>query len=115
MNQSFAALVICASLSTTAFGANHDWPQWRGPDRTDVSKETGLLKSWPDGGPKRVWLYENGGNGYSGPAIAGGKLFTLGTRDNSEVLIALDANTGKELWVAPLGDVYNNKWGGGPR
>jgi outer membrane protein assembly factor BamB len=74
-----------------------------------------VLKSWPAGGPKRLWLYENGGNGYSGPAIAAGKLFTLGTRDNSEVLLALDANTGKELWTAPLGDILGNGWGDGPR
>jgi hypothetical protein len=46
-----------------------DWPQWRGPNRDDVSKETGLLKTWPTGGPKRVWLFENAGKGYSGPAI----------------------------------------------
>jgi outer membrane protein assembly factor BamB len=92
-----------------------DWPQWRGPNRDDISKETGLLKQWPEGGPKRVWLYENAGNGYSGPAIAKGKLFTLGTRDGSEVMLALDANTGKELWTAKLGGVLENGWGGGPR
>ena len=92
-----------------------DWPQWRGPDRSDVSRETGLLKSWPPGGPKRVWLYENAGNGYSGPAIVGGKLFTLGTRDQSESLIALDAGTGKELWVAQMGSILKNAWGDGPR
>jgi outer membrane protein assembly factor BamB len=95
--------------------AAHDWPQWRGPNRDDVSKETGLLKTWPVGGPKRIWLYEKGGNSYSGPAIVNGKLFTLGTRDNAEVLLALDANTGKELWTARLGGVLDNKWGGGPR
>src|SRR6188508_3751606 len=96
-------LVAAASISlgyATAAPANFDWPQWRGPNRDDVSKETGLLKSWPQGGPKKLWSYENAGNGYSGPAIAGGKLFTLGTRENAEVLIALDANTGKELWTA---------------
>lgn len=115
MNRSLAALIALTSFSAAALAANFDWPQWRGPNRDDVSKETGLLKSWPQGGPKKLWSYENAGNGYSGPAIAGGKLFTLGTRDNAEVLIALDANTGKELWTAGLGPILENGWGGGPR
>ena len=115
MNRSLAALIALTSFSVSALAANFDWPQWRGPNRDDVSKETGLLKSWPAGGPKRLWSYENAGNGYSGPAIVSGKLFTLGTRDNAEVLIAIDANTGKELWIAGLGAVLENGWGGGPR
>ena len=108
----FTAIVL---FSVPALAADFDWPQWRGPNRDDVSKETGLLKSWPAGGPRRVWMYENGGNGYSGPAIVGGKLFTLGTRDDSEILIALDANTGKELWFAALGGILQNGYGVGPR
>lgn len=110
----FAALLAFSCLATFTAQAD-DWPQWRGPDRTDISKETGLLKSWPEGGPKRVWLYENAGNGYSGPAIAKGKYYTMGTRDGSESLIVLDANTGKELWVTKIGSVLENNWGGGPR
>jgi outer membrane protein assembly factor BamB len=115
MNRSWGTLFALGLFSATALAAGYDWPQWRGPNRDDVSKETGLLKSWPTGGPKRIWIYENAGNGYSGPAIVAGKLFTVGTRSGSEVLIALDANTGKELWVATLGSIYDNNWGGGPR
>ena len=92
-----------------------DWPQWRGPDRTDLSSEKGLLKSWPEGGPKRVWLYKNAGDGYSGPAIVSGKLFTLGTRDDQEILIALNARDGSELWIAPVGAVTRDKRGNGSR
>lgn len=102
-----------AGVATCAQGS--DWPQWRGPDRTDVSKETGLLKSWPEGGPKRLWLYENAGNAYSGPAIVNGKLFTLATRDGNEILLVLDANTGKEIWTAKIGSILKNRWGDGPR
>jgi outer membrane protein assembly factor BamB len=110
-------LAVLSVLLTLTVSTSHaaDWPQWRGPDRTDISKETGLLKSWPDGGPKRVWLFENAGHGYSGPAIANGKFFTLGTRDGSEILLVLDANTGKELWTAKIGKVLSNRWGDGPR
>jgi outer membrane protein assembly factor BamB len=108
-----SSLVFLLVGTTVSFAA--DWPQWRGPDRTDVSKETGLLKKWPDEGPKRVWLFKEAGLGYAGPSIAGGKLFTMGTRENEEVLLALDANSGKELWVAKLGKVLENNWGNGPR
>jgi len=45
----------------------------------------------------------------------GGKLFTIGTRDGKEILFALDAATGKELWVTPVGDILGNNWGDGPR
>jgi outer membrane protein assembly factor BamB len=118
MKTSFQRCALVLSLlaaASLASAAPFDWPQWRGPNRDDLSKETGLLKQWPEGGPKRVWLYENGGNAYSGPAIVDGKLYTMGTRDNAEILLALDANTGKELWFTPLGSILENGWGGGPR
>ena len=109
------ALVLPLSLliSHTAFAL--DWPQWRGPDRTDLSAEKGLMKQWPAEGPKQQWIYKTAGNAYSGPAVVGGKLFTLGTRDDKEVVIALDAKKGTELWVTPISSVLENGWGGGPR
>src|SRR5688572_22205309 len=111
--------VVVAPVAVASLGnvgaANFDWPQWRGPDRTDVSKETGLLKKWPAEGPKRVWLYENDRNGYSGPAIANGKYFSIGTRDGGEWVLALDANAGKELWAAKIGGELETRWGGAPR
>src|SRR6185503_11450383 len=62
MNARLTAILTAALLavlaSPTLRASSGDWPQWRGPDRTDVSKETGLLKSWPEGGPKRVWLFD---------------------------------------------------------
>ena len=119
MNQSprlLAALLTLGAVSPHSLNASRfDWPQWRGPDRSDVSQETGLLKSWPEGGPKRVWLYENAGHGYSGPAVVKGKFFTIGTRSGSEILLVLDANTGQELQTIKLGAVLDNDWGDGPR
>lgn len=107
---------LCTVFATlTACASSGDWPQWRGPNRTDVSKETGLLKTWPEGGPKRVWLFENAGLGYSGYAIVGDKLFTMGIRDGGEQLIAVDAKGGKELWSTKMGEALKNDWGDGPR
>lgn len=115
-----AAMAALVSLQGSVFAG--DWPQWRGPDRTDVSKETGLLKQWPEGGPKKVWSYTNAGNGYAGMSVADGRLFTMGARAGQEFLIALDAASGKELWAAAMGPLYNEDrpsynvgWGEGPR
>ena len=92
-----------------------DWPQWRGPNRDDISKETGLLKKWPAGGPKRAWVFEDAGLGYSGFAVVGGKLYTMGLYDVDEKVICIDAATGKKLWESPVGPILKNGWGDGPR
>jgi outer membrane protein assembly factor BamB len=91
-----------------------DWPQFLGPERTGVSDETGLLDAWPDGGPREVWRAK-GGVGMSGLAISAGKLLTLVERDGKQCLAALDAKTGKPLWLAPLAPAYKNSMGDGPR
>src|SRR5205809_4544312 len=102
----FSVLLAVFWLPLLAFGGGFDWPQWRGPDRTDVSRETGLLKTWPKDGPTLVWLNKDAGLGYSGPAIVRGKLFTMGVREGVEFLIAVDAKQGKELWSAKIGDAF---------
>jgi outer membrane protein assembly factor BamB len=92
-----------------------DWPQWRGPDRNDVSREAGLLKSWPEDGPRLLWTYTDTGIGYSGPAVVGEHLYTMGARDEKEYVIALDTATGKEAWARPVGPRFQNGYGDGPR
>jgi outer membrane protein assembly factor BamB len=92
-----------------------DWPQWRGPDRTDVSQESGLLKKWPQDGPRLMWLFRQAGAGYSGPSVSAGRIFLMGAREDVEFLLALDTRTGQELWSAELGPMLVNKWGDGPR
>jgi len=106
-------LLLSASLASAA-----DWPQWRGPDRTGVSKETGLLKKWPDKGPLLSWTYRDAGLGFSSFAVVKDTLYTLGTRGEDEIVIALDAAKGKELWTAKIGPIFTfkgNQWGDGPR
>lgn len=94
------------STSTDANNSNasKDWFQWRGPDRDGVSKETGLLQSWPEAGPDLLWTANELGSGMSSVSIAGGKLYTIGNRNGSENLIALDVKNGKELWSARIGN-----------
>jgi outer membrane protein assembly factor BamB len=114
------ALLGALALALAIAGASPaaDWPQWQGPHRTNVSKETGLLQSWPDGGPKLLWTFNKAGVGYSAPAIVGNRFYTMGARGESEFLIVLDVRTGKELWAKPIGPTFTfpkNDWGDGPR
>src|SRR2546423_11594875 len=66
------ALLLPALLPGT--GRADDWPQWLGPKRDGVWRETGILEKFPPGGPKVRWRHPVGG-GYSGPAVAGGRVF----------------------------------------
>ena len=110
-----AAAFVLAILSAISVAFADDWPQWQGPHRDCTTNETGLLNSWPEGGPERVWLFENCGSGYAGFSVVGDKLFTMAGRDGKCQLIALNANTGKELWSVDLGPMLENDWGDGPR
>lgn len=110
--RSIVALILALPM-TQAVAA--DWPQWRGPNRDDISTDKHLLKEWPESGPNRKWLFDNCGVGYSGPAIVGDRLYILGARDETEQLIVLNAEDGKEIFKADIGPVLENNWGNGPR
>ncbi len=92
-----------------------DWPQWRGPDRTEISAEKDLLKAWPEQGPQQDWLFRNCGLGYSGPAVVGDRLYIMGARDKVEMMICLRVDDGTEVWTAEIGEALSNGWGDGPR
>jgi outer membrane protein assembly factor BamB len=96
-------LALSLLLSGLPSAAAGDWSQWRGPDRDNVSKETGLLKEWPQGGPPLMWKADGLGEGVPSVSAVGGKVFVLGYRDNKEFLTALHATDGKPAWSAPLG------------
>jgi len=108
---------LLASFLAAAVGFAADWPQYRGPNRDDVSSETGLRQSWPKEGPKRLWISREIGVGYSGPAVVGDRIFITGGRDDREFLIALDAESGEERWATPIGPTFRwkgNSWSAGP-
>src|SRR5262245_8824565 len=92
-----SALLLFATLLAA------DWPQWRGPERTGHSPETGLLKTWPKGGPKLLWKARNLGGGYSTPSVAAGRVYGMSFRGNDEVVWALNDTNGKEVWRTPIG------------
>jgi outer membrane protein assembly factor BamB len=119
-----------AALAPAARG--DDWPQWMGPNRDGVWKETGILDKFPAGGPKKLWSVPVGG-GYAGPAVAGGKVYLFDRKlaeggakpandfdaktkvPGTERLLCLDAKTGKELWRHEYDCPYQVSYSAGPR
>jgi len=108
-------LMLTVFVAVQVVAQSTDWPQWRGPNRDGISKETGLLKSWPANGPALLWKAKGAGNGYSSFAVANGKLYTMGLRGDREFVVAFDVATGKELWATQHGGAYRNDRGDGPR
>lgn len=115
----FAAIWICGiSASPRVTQAQTDYPQWGGPNRDHKSSETGLLREWPEGGPKLAWKFADAGKGYSSFSVVDGQLFTLGTVDASTYAICVDTSSGEEVWRTELeaeATGYNTSWAGGPR
>lgn len=92
------------------------WSQHRGPNRDNISTETGLLDRWPEGGPPLAWKQKGLGEGYSAVSIARGKIYTMGNQGDNEMLLALDVEKGKQLWKAKTGGkAYREGQGNGPR
>lgn len=115
------ALVGLTALTAAAQGrrpAGADWPQWRGPDRSGLSRDTGLMKSWPAGGPRLAWKAPGLGGGFGQCAVVGGRIYGVGLRGAEEIAWALDAATGRPVWSAPFARPSNpdpGGRGGGPR
>ena len=104
----FAGWLVMSASAT-------DWPQWRGLERNGISPETGLLDTWPKGGPPQIWKTQGLGQGYSALAISQGRLFTQGQRGDHQFVLALDAATGRKLWETPTGPAFPQNRGDGPR
>ncbi|MHC4875870.1 MAG: PQQ-binding-like beta-propeller repeat protein [Planctomycetota bacterium] len=92
-----------------------EWNQFRGPNRDNVSPETGLLSDWPGSGPELAWTATGIGEGYSSVAVSNGRLFTMGNRDRAEAVTAIDLATGREIWSVATGREYHEGQGNGPR
>jgi outer membrane protein assembly factor BamB len=123
------ALFLAAACGARA----DDWPQWLGPQRDGVWRETGILDKFPEGGPKVRWRTPIG-SGYAGPAVAGGRVYVTdrqlpqGTRnptgkgafsknaiEGTERVLCLDEATGKEVWKREYPCVYKISYPAGPR
>jgi outer membrane protein assembly factor BamB len=100
-------ITLALSLIGLAAGAarGDDWPQWLGPQRDGVWRESGVLEKFPEGGPKVLWRVPVG-TGYAGPAVANGRVYladferagTANPVTGKERVLCLDAAGGKEVW-----------------
>lgn len=102
------ALAALASRQAAGAEASAEWPQFHGPNRDNISTETGLLKRWPAGGPKRLWTATGIGYGFSTVAIAGGRIYTTGNIGKATVITTLDL-AGKTLWRAKNGPAWKRE------
>ena len=113
-----AAAVLLALLTGSAGAVRADvkdgrpwWPHFHGPERDNVSRETGLLKKWPENGPPLAWKLTDCGVGFSGVALAEGKIFTAGDFDDVEKVLALDMD-GRLVWQSPNGESWTGPYPG---
>ena len=79
--------------------------EWRGPARTGIYNETGLLKKWPDSGPKLLWESEGMGYGFSSPTVTDDAIYVTGRKETNDILVALTPD-GKKKWEL----IYGKAW-----
>src|SRR6185503_11858447 len=107
--------IIASVIALNAQSPTVDWPQWRGPARDGLSKETGLLAQWPRSGPPVAWSAAMLGAGYGSIAVQGDRVYVQGMRNRQSVVSTLNRADGKLVWVRILGPAGDNDRGPGPR
>ena len=109
-------LLASAIVSVLTTLLANDWPQFLGPDRNGVSKETGLLEKFPESGPKLVWQKQIG-TGYSAPSVRDGKLVLFHRVGDEEIVECMEAGSAKTLWRYSYASKFQDPYGynNGPR
>jgi outer membrane protein assembly factor BamB len=102
-------MLVLVIAAASAFAG--DWPEFHGPNRDNKSTDKGLLKTWPEGGPRRIWEAAGIGEGYSTVAIVGKRIYTTGAIDDDCVITALDM-TGKKTWTRKNGKAWKKSYPG---
>ncbi len=114
MNRTVCLIALSLLVIPLAAETVDDWPQYRGPERDGVSRESGLLAEWPEDGPKVLWKRDIG-TGFSGLSVAGGRIYTMMAEGEKEYAAAFDAASGEELWRTEVGARFPSDFGDGPR
>ncbi|RQW04080.1 alcohol dehydrogenase, partial [candidate division KSB1 bacterium] len=99
--------VLLFFSSSLLFAA--DWPQFRGPNRNGISPETGLLKSWPEGGPAKIWSISGIGTGWGSAAIVDNAIYIAGDIDKVETVTALHLD-GKVKWKTTVSEYWGKSY-----
>jgi outer membrane protein assembly factor BamB len=92
----FAGLTLLTAAALWLPGQAADWPQWRGPQRTGISAETGW-KLWTGSGPRRLWSAQIGA-GFSAVAVVGKRVYTVGNQGNRDTVYCFNADNGQIIW-----------------
>lgn len=100
------SFLLFVSVFFSLNSKSQDFSEWRGPGRTGIYNETGLLKAWSESGPELIWSNDSLLDGYSSVATANEKVYLTGISQGKDVLIALDLK-GNELWRTPYGDAWD--------
>jgi outer membrane protein assembly factor BamB len=112
------ATAALALMLWAGWGQAADWPQWRGPNRDGHVPIGAKVPAALPAEIKPRWRIPVG-EGFASPVVAGGtsagSLFYSDLQGGKEVVHAVEAATGKELWQAPLDNVFKDDWGQGPR
>ena len=115
----FLVTLVCALGMAASMGGQSrsgtDWPQWRGPERSGRSTESGLMTQWPASGPLLVWSTSNLGAGYGSIAVKGARIFLQGMKGRESRVSSLNRTDGKLVWSTVLGPASRNNYGSGPR
>lgn len=97
------------SVAVLLAARGEDWPQFRGPERNGISRETGWAFQWPEAGPKIAWRTKVG-LGYSSFVVAQGRAYTAGHADGKDTIFCFDAAEGKEVWKHSYKSELGNKY-----
>lgn len=99
----FVNSVLIILVLNSTFGQQSGW---RGPGRTGIYNETGLLKSWPAEGPSMIWEVTGIGKGYSSATVTDDAVYITGTRGDKDILTAF-TQEGKKKWDVEYGGITN--------
>ncbi|HUT09050.1 MAG TPA: PQQ-binding-like beta-propeller repeat protein [Thermoguttaceae bacterium] len=102
---------VSTPVPTLVRSAAPDWPQWRGPRRDGISEETGLLPSWPPGGPKCLGKISGIGRGYSSPIVVNDTLYVTGDEEGDLVIHAFSLD-GSLRWRSTNGAAWQRSYPG---
>ncbi len=109
-----ALMLLLAAVAPAGTVAPADWPNFRGPGFSAVVEDAGIQVRWSSR-PPVLWKRDLG-SGFSSFACVGDRVYTAGTRDGHQVLYALDATRGDEIWSTRIEPAYRERQGGdGPR
>ncbi|MCL2744750.1 MAG: PQQ-binding-like beta-propeller repeat protein [Planctomycetaceae bacterium] len=103
MRHIFCTFTLVLFLTSLSFAA--DWQVFHGPNGDNKSPDTGLLKKWPDGGPKLLWTADFIGHGFSSVSISGDKIYTSGNIGELSMVFCINKN-GKKIWEKDNGPAH---------